>query len=119
MKTDAERFNAAVGRQLRAEIAAGGSSISAMARRLGIARSTLDNYVTGSRDIPVPMAYAVCDALGLRTSDFVTRAETRFIAESLDEVAQQRARRSVPAPVEDAGHRAVARPRETEPTDEQ
>ena len=55
VKTPAEQFNAAVGRQLRAEIAAAGSSIAAMSRGdRHRQRSALDNYVTGKRAIPVP-----------------------------------------------------------------
>lgn len=83
METQAELFNAAVGRQLRAEIAAGGSSISAMARTIGVARSALDNYVTGKRAIPVPIVYSICTALGLEPHVALTRAEER-LREELD-----------------------------------
>ncbi|WP_260857242.1 helix-turn-helix domain-containing protein [Microbacterium sp. 1.5R] len=81
MKTPAESFNAAVGRQLRAEIAANGSSIAAMARRIGFARSALDNYVTGKRAIPVPVVYAVGAALGVAPHVILRRAEERLRAE--------------------------------------
>ncbi|WP_217181877.1 helix-turn-helix domain-containing protein [Streptomyces sp. AC495_CC817] len=78
MKASGEQFNAAVGRQLRAEIAAGGSSIAGMAREVGIARSGLDNYVTGKRAIPVPVLYLVCSALGLEPHTVLARAEERL-----------------------------------------
>ncbi|WP_200838839.1 MULTISPECIES: helix-turn-helix domain-containing protein [Microbacterium] len=81
MKTPAEEFNEAVGRQLRAEIAAARSSIAAMARDIGIARSALDNYVTGKRAIPVPVVYAVCAAVGLEPHVLVARAEERLAAD--------------------------------------
>lgn len=81
MKTPAEDFNAAVGRQLRAEIAASRSSIAAMAREIGIARSALDNYVTGKRAIPVPVVYAVCAALEVEPHVLIARAEERLQAD--------------------------------------
>jgi len=78
METPADHFNAAVGRQLRAEIAAARSSIAAMARTIGIARSALDNYVTGKRAIPVPVVYSVCAALDLEPHVLLSRAEERL-----------------------------------------
>lgn len=82
VKTPAESFNAAVGSQLRAEIAAKGSSIAAMAREIGYARSALDNYVTGKRAIPVPVVYAVGAALGVAPHVILSRAEERLATES-------------------------------------
>lgn len=81
VKTQGEQFNAAVGRQLRAEIAAGGSSIAAMAREVGIARSGLDNYVTGKRSIPIPVLYGVCVALDVEPHVVLARAEERLRAD--------------------------------------
>ena len=81
VKTPAEEFNDAVGRQLRAEIAASRSSIAAMARSISIARSALDNYVTGKRAIPVPVVYAVCATLGLEPHVLIARAEERLRAD--------------------------------------
>ena len=81
METPADRFNAAVGRQLRGEIAASRSSIAAMARTIGIARSALDNYVTGKRAIPVPVVYSVCAALDVEPHVLVSRAEERLRAD--------------------------------------
>ena len=78
METPADHFNAAVGRQLRAEIAASRSSIAAMARTIGIARSALDNYVTGKRAIPVPVVYSVCAALDVQPHVLLARAEERL-----------------------------------------
>ena len=81
VKTPGEQFNAAVGRQLRAEIGAAGSSIAAMAREIGIARSALDNYVTGKRAIPVPIVYAVGDVVDVEPHLILRRAEERLAAE--------------------------------------
>ena len=82
VKTPAEEFNAAVGRQLRAEIAAAGSSIAAMSREIGIARSALDNYVTGKRAIPVPTVYSVCASLHVEPHIVFARAEERLRVDS-------------------------------------
>lgn len=81
VKTPAEQYNAAVGRQLRGEIGAAGSSIAAMAREIGIARSALDNYVTGKRAIPVPIVYAVSAAVDIEPHLLLQRAEERLRAE--------------------------------------
>ena len=81
METPADHFNAAVGRQLRAEIAASRGSIAAMARTIGVARSALDNYVTGKRAIPVPIVYAICAAVDLEPHVLVSRAEDRLRAD--------------------------------------
>lgn len=81
VKTPAEHFNDAVGRQLRAEIAASRSSIAAMARTIGTARSALDNYVTGKRAIPVPVVYSICAALGVEPHVLLARAEERLRAD--------------------------------------
>lgn len=82
VKTPAEHYNAAVGRQLRAEIGAAGSSIAAMAREIGIARSALDNYVNGKRAIPVPVVYAVSAAVDVEPYMVLSRAEERLRAEA-------------------------------------
>lgn len=82
VKTSAELFNAAVGRQLRAEIAAAGSSIAAMARDAGIARSALDNYVTGKRAIPVPVVYTICAIISVAPHIVLARAEERLSADT-------------------------------------
>lgn len=81
VKTPAEEFNEAVGRQMRAEIAASRSSIAAMARSISIARSALDNYVTGKRAIPIPVVYAVCADLGVEPHVLLARAEERLRAD--------------------------------------
>ena len=85
MKARADQYNAAIGRQIRAEIAAAGSSISAVARDLGIARSALDNYVTGKRAIPIPIAYQVGEILGVDPQLIVKRATERFWEEEREQ----------------------------------
>jgi hypothetical protein len=101
--TSPEEFNNAVGRQIRGEIAASRSSIAAMARTIGIARSALDNYVTGKRAIPVPVVYSVCAALDLEPHVLFARAEERLRAdgETLARVTPIRATPDVAGPRED------------------
>lgn len=96
METPADQFNAAVGRQLRGEIAASRSSIAAMARTIGIARSALDNYVTGKRAIPVPVVYAVCAALDIEPHVLLSRAEDRLRADDGSRVARVSVLRRTP-----------------------
>lgn len=48
---------------------------------IGIARSALDNYVTGKRAIPVPVVYAVCADLGVEPHVLFARAEERLRAD--------------------------------------
>ena len=81
MTTEADRYNATVGKQLRAEIGAAGSSLAAVARDIEVSRSALDNWVTGKRAIPVPIAYQICAVLGISPRLVIERAEERFEAE--------------------------------------
>lgn len=123
MRTEADRFNAALGRQIRAEIAAGGSSIAAMSRAINVARSTLDNYVTGERAIPVTVAYAICEELNISPADVIRRAEDRFRSEessTTDQIAAARARKTGigVASTADDELKAVARPTDPEPDEE-
>ncbi len=103
VKTSADLFNAAVGRQLRAEIAAAGSSIAAMARDAGIARSALDNYVTGKRAIPLPVVFTVCEIIHVTPHLVIARAEERLEADTAGGGAliPLHRRPDVAAPVED------------------
>lgn len=94
MTTDAERFNAAVGKQMRAEISAGKYSVAGMARALGLSRSALINYLDGVRDIPVPAAYQVCAVLGILPHTLVKRAEERLDSEDQSTPARSTARKS-------------------------
>lgn len=57
-----------------------------MSKRLGIARSALDNYVTGKRSIPIPIAYQVAELLGIDPRVLIQRATERFHDE--DKAAQ-------------------------------
>lgn len=118
MKARADRFNAAIGRQIRAEIGAAGSSISAVARDLGIARSALDNYVTGKRAIPIPVAYQVGEILGIDPQLIVSRATERFWAEDREDRENVIQGRFGVAPSSDDDLDAVARPTDPEPDEE-
>jgi transcriptional regulator with XRE-family HTH domain len=80
--TPAETYNRAVGRQLKAEIFAAGSSIARMARDIDVSRSALDNYTTGKRDIPVPVLYLVSAVVGVEPHVILDRAEERLRTEA-------------------------------------
>lgn len=73
-----EEFNSAVGAQLRAELSAAEISISEAAKRIGIARSTLNFYVKGERAIPVGVAYEVSLLVRTPLNVIVNRAQERF-----------------------------------------
>lgn len=118
MKARADRFNAAIGRQIRAEIAAKGSSISAVARELGVARSALDNYVTGKRAIPIPIAYQIGEVLGIDPQLIVKRATERFWAEDREDRENVIRGRFGVVPSVDDDLDAVARPTDPEPDEE-
>lgn len=93
-----------------------------MSRSIGIARSALDNYVSGKRAIPVPIAYEICATLDIAPHLVVMRAEERLAAESAQpesNVTALRPRMDVPTLTEDEELGAVARPAEKEPTEEQ
>lgn len=118
MKARAERYNAAIGRQLRAEIAAAGSSISAVARAMGIARSALDNYVTGKRAIPVTVAYQVAEILDIDPQVIVRRATERFWEEDRADRQNVIQGRFGVAPYSEDELDAVARVTDPEPDEE-
>ena len=53
-----------------------------MARDAGIARSALDNYVTGKRAIPIPVVYTVCAIINVAPHLVLARAEERLSADT-------------------------------------
>jgi len=91
MSTRADRYNSAVGQQIKAELGAHGKNIKATAEALGMARSTLDNYTKGDRLIPVSVVIAVADYLEISPRLLMERAEERF--DTLEK--QRKARLSV------------------------
>ena len=77
MDTTPEEFNAAVGAQMRAEIAAHGYSVKGAADAMGIARGVLIRYLDGERNIPISVVARLADMLGMPMTTLVRRAEDR------------------------------------------
>ena len=82
VSTDAERFARTVAAQVRAEIAAAGTTVAGVARATGINRETHDRWVKGERALSMPTLYRISVAVGVDPHVIVQRAEERFAAES-------------------------------------
>jgi transcriptional regulator with XRE-family HTH domain len=78
--SDAERFAQTVAAQVRAEIAAAGTTVAGVARATGINRETLDRWVKGERAMTIATLYRVAAAVGVDPHTIVERAEERFAA---------------------------------------
>ncbi|MCS0500608.1 helix-turn-helix domain-containing protein [Protaetiibacter mangrovi] len=76
--TDAERFAETVAAQVRAEIAAAGTTVAGVARTTGINRETLDRWVKGERAMNLATLYRIAAAVGVPPHTIVERAEERF-----------------------------------------
>lgn len=70
-----DRFNEAVAAELRAERARKGSTYAEIIEATGIAQSTLQRYLKGERDIPVPAYMDLCRALQVDPRLIFERAE--------------------------------------------
>lgn len=70
-----DRFNTAVAAELRAERARKGTTYAALIADTGIAQSTLQRYLKGERDIPLPAFQDLCLALGVSPRIIFERAE--------------------------------------------
>ncbi|MCD7100475.1 helix-turn-helix domain-containing protein [Pseudoclavibacter sp. 13-3] len=97
MDTAAERFNRAVGAQIRAEIAAHGDTVKGVSEKTGISRSSLVKYLDGERHIPVSSVYRISSLWALPPEVIVERASERYF---LDE-----SQRRSPATVTDLSSR--------------
>lgn len=71
------RFGAAVAAELRAERAAAGITIAALASDAGIPEVTLRRYLKNTRDLPLPALVALSFALGVNPAIILTRAQER------------------------------------------
>lgn len=71
-------IQAALVKQVKAEMAAQDMRQKDMAERLGMQTSTLSRYLAGERDIPMPVVFGFADALGLSIIELVQRAERRL-----------------------------------------
>jgi transcriptional regulator with XRE-family HTH domain len=78
----AEAFNAAIGDEIRAELARNKISISALADKMGVRRDTLSDKLNGHTKIQVRDVLAIASALGLSMSELFVRAE-RSLSETV------------------------------------
>ena len=76
-------IQAALVKQVKAEMAAQDMRQKDMAERLGMQTSTLSRYLAGERDIPMPVVFGFADALGLSIIELVQRAERRLDGENV------------------------------------
>jgi len=86
--TDADDFVRALGAQVRAEIAAAGTSARAVAETAGMQPVVLSRYLKGQRDMPISTFVRILNAIeniaGLKLDPrvVVARAEDRMIKPS-------------------------------------
>ena len=78
MGTYGNDIQAALVKQVKAEMAAQDMRQKDMAAKLGMQTSTLSRYLAGERDIPMPVVFGFADALGLTAIELVQRAERRL-----------------------------------------
>lgn len=64
--------------QVKAEMAVLGIKQKDMAAKTGMQSSTLSRYLSGQRDIPLPVMFAFTDALNLPFLKLAQRAERRL-----------------------------------------
>jgi transcriptional regulator with XRE-family HTH domain len=64
--------------QVKAEMAARDMKQKDMAQSIGMQTSTLSRYLSGERDIPMPVAFSMAAALDLPIVELVQRAERRL-----------------------------------------
>jgi transcriptional regulator with XRE-family HTH domain len=74
-------IQAAMAVQIKAEMAARDWKQSDLARATGIVSSTLYRYLSGARDIPLPVFAEIAQALGLSVIELAGRAQRRLEGE--------------------------------------
>lgn len=76
-------IQSAIAMQIKAEMAAKDWKQSDLANASGIPTSTLHRYLSGSRDIPMPVFAELSRALGLSMIELAQRAERRLAGENV------------------------------------
>lgn len=71
-------IQSAIAVQIKAEMAARDWKQADLARATGMAGGTLHRYLSGLRDIPLPVFVDICHALGLSINELVARAQRRL-----------------------------------------
>lgn len=83
MGTYGVQIQAALVKQVKAEMAARDMKQRTMATKLGMQGSTLSRYLSGERDIPMPVVFSFAEALDLSVVELVQRAERRLSGEQV------------------------------------
>lgn len=80
MDNTVEEWWAAVSTVLKTEMAAHRPRLSQgdLAARVGISRETMSNYLTGKREMPIPVIYRMADELGLTVQWILDEADRRL-----------------------------------------
>lgn len=76
-------IQSAIAIQIKAEMAAKDWKQSDLANASAIPTSTLHRYLSGSRDIPMPVFAEIAKALGLSMIELAQRAERRLNGENV------------------------------------
>lgn len=82
MGTYGNDIQSAMAVQIKAEMAARDWKQSDLANASGIPTSTLHRYLSGTRDIPLPVAGDIANALGLSIIELAARAQRRLDGEN-------------------------------------
>jgi len=83
MGTYGSEIQAAIATQIRAEMAAKGWKQAELAKRAGLNVSTLHRYLSGERDIPLPVFAEISNALDLTYIELAGRAQRRLDGENV------------------------------------
>lgn len=75
--TREQDYLSAVGQQLRAEIAASGTSAKKISEKISMDRTTLHRYLHGQRDIPLSALIRIAGGIGIDPATVLDRAEER------------------------------------------
>lgn len=83
MGTYGNDIQSAMAVQIKAEMAARDWKQSDLANASGIPTSTLHRYLSGARDIPLPVFAEIAQALGMSMIELATRAQRRLDGENI------------------------------------
>jgi transcriptional regulator with XRE-family HTH domain len=83
MGTYGNDIQSAMAVQIKAEMAARDWKQADLANASGIPTSTLHRYLSGARDIPLPVFAEIAQALGLSMIELAIRAQRRLDAENV------------------------------------
>jgi len=85
MGTYGNDIQAAIAAEIKAETAAKDWKQADLAKVAGMQASTLHRYLSGVRDIPMPVFASIASALGLSMVELAQRAERRLDGENLSQ----------------------------------